>query len=81
MTSAIEGPSSVIISVTDTGKGADPKIVDRIFNPLFTTKSNGMGMGLAICRSIIEGHDGRLWAAAAAQSGAVFGFALPADVA
>ncbi len=48
ITSAIEGPSGVVISVADTGKGINPKIVDRIFNPLFTTKSNGMGMGLAI---------------------------------
>jgi phosphoglycerate-specific signal transduction histidine kinase len=79
ITSAIEGPSSVIISVTDTGKGVDPKIVDRIFNPLFTTKSNGMGMGLAICRSIIEGHEGRLSASAGAEGGAVFQFALPGD--
>ena len=65
--------------MTDTGKGVDPKIVDRIFNPLFTTKSNGMGMGLAICRSIIEGHEGRLSASAGAEGGAVFQFALPGD--
>ena len=79
--SALQEPNRVLISVADSGPGIDSAIVDRIFNPLFTTKSNGMGMGLAICRSIIEGHDGRLWAAAAAQSGAVFEFALPADVA
>src|SRR5215831_9539379 len=67
--------------VADTGKGIDPNVVDRIFNPLFTTKSNGMGMGLAICRSIIEGHDGRLWASAGAEGGSVFQFVLPADIA
>src|SRR5437016_8727613 len=77
--SAPQEPNRVLISVADSGPGIDSAIVDRIFNPLFTTKSNGMGMGLAICRSIIEGHDGRLWAAAAAQRGAVFEFALPAD--
>jgi signal transduction histidine kinase len=67
--------------VADTGKGIDPKIVDRIFNPLFTTKPDGMGMGLAICRSIIEGHDGRLWASAGTEGGAVFQFVLPANTA
>ena len=79
--SAVQEPSGVLISVADTGKGIDPKLVDRIFNPLFTTKSNGMGMGLAICRSIIEGHDGRLWASAGAEGGAVFQFVLPAAIA
>jgi signal transduction histidine kinase len=79
--SAIQDPAGVLISVADTGKGIDPKITDRIFNPLFTTKSNGMGMGLAICRSIIEAHDGRLWASAGAQGGSVFQFVLPANIA
>ena len=79
--SALQEPNRVLISVADSGPGIDPGIVDRIFNPLFTTKSNGMGMGLAICRSIIEGHEGRLWASPGAQGGAAFEFALPADVA
>jgi signal transduction histidine kinase len=79
--SAIQDPGGVLISVADTGKGIDPKITDRIFNPLFTTKSNGMGMGLAICRSIIEAHDGRLWASPGAEGGSVFQFVLPANVA
>ena len=79
--SATEEPNGVLISVADTGKGIDPKIVDRIFNPLFTTKSNGMGLGLSICRSIIEGHDGRLWVSAGAEGGSVFQFVLPANVA
>src|SRR5262249_51996858 len=51
----------VMVSVEDTGKGLDPGAEDRIFNPLFTTKTHGMGMGLAICRSIIEAHEGELW--------------------
>ena len=79
--SAIQEPDSVLISVADTGTGIDPEIVDRIFNPLFTTKSNGMGMGLSICRSIIEGHGGRLWASAGPESGSVFQFILPANIA
>jgi signal transduction histidine kinase len=78
--SAIQEPNGVLISVADTGAGIDPKIVDRIFNPLFTTKSNGMGMGLSICRSIIEAHDGRLWVSADADGGSVFQFVLPANI-
>ena len=51
----------VKVSVADTGAGISPQHLDRIFNPLFTTKSDGMGMGLSICRAIIEAHEGRLW--------------------
>jgi signal transduction histidine kinase len=62
------------VSVADTGTGIGPQTADRIFNPLFTTKADGMGMGLSICRSIIEAHDGRLWATPNAPRGAVFHF-------
>jgi signal transduction histidine kinase len=79
--SETQEPSGVLISVADTGKGIDPKIIDRIFNPLFTTKSNGMGLGLSICRSIIEAHDGRLWVSAGPEGGSVFQFVLPANIA
>lgn len=65
------------IAVEDTGTGLDPLTVDRIFDPFFTTKSVGMGMGLSICRSIIEAHGGRLWAAPNGSHGAVFQFTLP----
>jgi signal transduction histidine kinase len=68
----------VMVSVADTGTGVDPKDVDRIFDPLFTTKADGMGMGLSICRSIIEAHEGRLWAVPNRSEGAVFQFILPA---
>jgi C4-dicarboxylate-specific signal transduction histidine kinase len=69
----------VIVSVADTGTGIGPQELERIFNPLFTTKSGGMGMGLSICRSIIEAHDGQLWAAPNKPEGAVFQFMLRAD--
>ena len=69
---------SVMVSVEDTGKGVEPSAIDRIFNPLFTTKAHGMGMGLSICRSIIEAHGGRLWVTANPPRGAVFHFTVPA---
>jgi signal transduction histidine kinase len=77
--SEIRRDGGVEISVEDTGSGISPEDMGRIFNPLFTTKSGGMGMGLSICRSIVEAHEGRLWAAANAPEGAVFRFELPAD--
>ena len=73
------GDDGVMVSVADTGTGIDPQDVDRIFNPLFTTKTEGMGMGLAICRSIIEAHEGRLWVAPNTPRGAVFQFSLQAS--
>jgi signal transduction histidine kinase len=69
---------SVKVSVVDTGAGISSHDTDRIFNPLFTTKSYGMGMGLPICRAIIEAHDGRLWFAPNTPNGAAFHFTLHA---
>jgi signal transduction histidine kinase len=69
----------VKVSVADTGTGIGSQDIDRIFNPLFTTKSHGMGMGLSICRSIIEAHEGRLWVAPNKPQGSVFQFILPAE--
>jgi signal transduction histidine kinase len=66
----------VVISVADTGMGIGSEDIDRIFNPLFTTKSDGMGMGLAICRAIIEAHEGRLWFSPNSPRGAVFQFTV-----
>jgi C4-dicarboxylate-specific signal transduction histidine kinase len=68
----------VLISVADCGVGIATENVDMLFNPFFTTKSGGMGMGLSICRSIMEGHSGRLWATATAPHGSMFQFTLPA---
>jgi PAS domain S-box-containing protein len=67
----------VLIAVRDSGPGLDPKGLDRLFDAFYTTKPKGLGMGLAISRSIIEAHGGRLWAMAKAARGAVFQFALP----
>jgi len=63
----------------DTGTGICSQELEQIFNPLFTTKSGGMGMGLSICRSIVEAHDGRLWVVPNKPEGAVFHFMLLAD--
>jgi PAS domain S-box-containing protein len=76
--SVIREPDGVLIMVEDSGPGIDPENVDRIFNPFFTTKSQGMGIGLSICRSIIEAHNGRLSARSAADRGSVFQIELPA---
>jgi signal transduction histidine kinase len=77
--SEVHDGGGVVVSVADTGTGIGSQELDRIFNPLFTTKSGGMGMGLSICRSIIEAHDGRLWVAPNKPEGAVFQFMLRAD--
>jgi PAS domain S-box-containing protein len=68
---------AVLVAVQDSGVGIDPEHVDRLFNAFFTTKPSGMGMGLSICRSIIEAHGGKLWASRNAGAGATFQFTLP----
>jgi signal transduction histidine kinase len=69
----------VLVSVTDCGVGIAAENADRLFNAFFTTKTSGMGMGLSICRSIIEAHGGRLWATANASHGATFQCTLPVN--
>jgi C4-dicarboxylate-specific signal transduction histidine kinase len=71
------GPGTMRVSVEDSGVGIDPSNVERVFDRLFTTKSHGMGLGLAICRSIIENHDGRIWVSPGVNRGAIFQFELP----
>jgi signal transduction histidine kinase len=67
----------VLVSVTDCGAGISAENAGRLFNAFFTTKSGGMGMGLSICRSIMEAHGGRLWATANLPHGATFHLTLP----
>jgi len=69
---------AVLVVVRDTGPGLEPESVERVFEAFYTTKSSGMGMGLSICRSIIEAHGGKIWASANFPRGAVFQFTLPA---
>lgn len=75
--SHIQDDGNVVVSVGDTGTGLDPKLKHRIFEPLFTTKSDGMGMGLTVCSSIVEAHGGKLWATDHPPHGSIFHFTLP----
>jgi C4-dicarboxylate-specific signal transduction histidine kinase len=69
--------NGVLVAVRDSGPGIDPEHVERVFEAFYTTKSSGVGMGLSICRSIIDAHGGGLWADANEPRGAVFQFTLP----
>jgi signal transduction histidine kinase len=70
-------PEGALIQVQDSGKGLDPEQEDRIFEPFFSTKPEGIGIGLSISRSIVDAHGGRLWATPGASHGAIFEFTLP----
>jgi signal transduction histidine kinase len=72
------GHDTVCVSIADSGSGIGIANLDRIFKPMFTTKPRGMGMGLSICKSIIEAHNGKIWVSANAPRGSVFHFELPA---
>jgi signal transduction histidine kinase len=69
----------LVVSVQDSGPGLNSESLDRVFDPFYTTKSSGMGMGLAICRSIVEDHGGHIWASHAAGPGATIQFTLPIE--
>ena len=91
MSSVSEGPrellvitgraaaDSLCVAVRDSGPGLSPAVLERLFEPFYTTKPSGLGLGLSICRSIIEAHGGQLWATANAPRGAVFSFTVPTD--
>jgi signal transduction histidine kinase len=74
-----DGSGGVHVSIQDTGIGIHQSNLDSIFKPMFTTKTTGMGMGLAICRSIIESHGGRIWASPGLGKGSIFHFSIPAE--
>jgi signal transduction histidine kinase len=67
----------VLVAISDSGPGLSPEGAERIFAPFYTTKSTGLGMGLSICRSIVDAHGGQLWASANVPRGAVFQFTVP----
>ncbi|WP_338524985.1 ATP-binding protein [Pseudomonas batumici] len=69
--------NEAVLEVTDQGPGLSADILPQVFTPFFTTKENGLGLGLSICRSIIDFHNGRIWATAATGQGSAFLFALP----
>jgi C4-dicarboxylate-specific signal transduction histidine kinase len=77
VSSAPVGDGSIEVSIEDTGTGVAPEIAQRIFEPFFTTKADGLGMGLSICRSIIEAHGGRLWMSPRTPRGTALHFSLP----
>jgi signal transduction histidine kinase len=74
------GREGVLVAVEDTGVGLAQESLEKVFDPFYTTKEHGLGMGLSICRSIIEAHGGRLWATPNAGPGATFEFVLPASL-
>jgi C4-dicarboxylate-specific signal transduction histidine kinase len=80
ISSASDATDSVLIAVRDSGPGLTPEDFERAFQAFHTTKPDGMGLGLSICRSIVEAHGGRLWAAANAPRGAIFQFTLRSPV-
>jgi PAS domain S-box-containing protein len=81
VSSGLTEPDCVLIAIEDSGPGLDPTVAPRIFDPFVTTKPEGLGMGLSICRSIIDAHGGRLWVSPAVPHGTLFRFTLPTGVA
>ncbi len=74
-----DGAGAIAVTVKDVGCGLDPGSIDHIFDAFFTSKAGGMGMGLAICKSIVEAHGGRIWAIPNKDRGTTFCITLPAN--
>jgi signal transduction histidine kinase len=72
-----DGSGGVLVAVQDSGPGLQPESLDRLFDAFYTTKADGLGMGLSICRSIVEAHGGRVWATTNLPHGAVLQFNVP----
>jgi PAS domain S-box-containing protein len=79
ITTARAEPDGVLVAVKDSGPGLAPASLEQLFAPFYTTKPGGLGMGLSICRSIIEAHGGRVWVSANLPRGAIFNFTVPAQ--
>jgi two-component system sensor kinase FixL len=79
VTTKLLDSSAVECTISDTGSGLSPEVASRLFQPFVTTKDKGMGIGLSICRSIIEAHDGRIWATPNGDGGVTFHFQLPSE--
>jgi signal transduction histidine kinase len=78
--STVEDKSNgVLVGVRDSGPGLAPEGLERLFDPFYSTKAGGMGMGLSICRSIVEAHGGQVWAEQNVPRGAIFHFTVPTD--
>src|SRR5262249_22598506 len=75
----LDEPNGILVAIEDSGTGIEQSNMDRIFESFFTTKPSGMGMGLSICRSIVQAHGGRLWASARTPEGSVFHVRLPTN--
>jgi signal transduction histidine kinase len=75
--SGLDNEENVVVAVRDSGPGISKENLPRLFEAFFTTRSSGIGMGLAICSSIIEAHGGRIWASNNPEGGSTFSFSLP----
>jgi signal transduction histidine kinase len=77
VSTAFHEPTSLLVGVEDTGTGLDPAVARHIFEPFYTTKSDGLGMGLSICLSIVQAHGGELWASTRTPYGSALRFTIP----